>query len=354
MRIRNRPLIAVPALFMLAGCAIPGPTTSRAERERIEAFVYDAPLDIGPTRVRAFRGGSPDLPRVIYVHGTPGEGLNWANFLVDPVPGTESVAIDRPGHGASEPLGAVTDITDQAAALQPLLVRREGRGAILVGHSFGAPVVAEAALQQPNRVDGLVLVAGSMDPALERTLLVQKIGASPIVQPLLPRWVRNLNLELIALESQLRELADRLRAVDVPVEVIHGTRDNQVPYSNVEFIRAAMSDDPNVTTIENGNHFVPWKNEALIRDAIARLLEIEPPARESLMADPPEFMQTETQTETQDEQTDPDGTPDEESGTPAGERGEPDGGTPERPDGADASMARSRTPSQRTAQRVAR
>ena len=321
MRIRNRPLIAIPVLIMLAGCAIPGPAVSRAERERIESFVYDAPLDIGPTRIAAYRGGDPAGPRVIYVHGTPGEGLNWADFLVNPVPGTDSIAIDRPGNGASEPIGPITDIADQAAALQPLLERREGRGVILVGHSYGAPVIAEAALRYPGRIDGLVLVAGSLDPELERTLFVQKIGASPFVQPHLPRWIRNLNLELIALENELRPLADRLASLGIPVEIIHGTKDTQVPYSNVEFIESAISDKPNVTTIEVGNHFVPWQNEELIRESIQRLLDLDPPEKDSLIADPPEFLggQTEDEPAADDDAStpdEPDPAPDTDQATP--------------------------------------
>jgi len=344
MRIRNRPLIAIPVLVMLAGCAIPGPATSRAERDRIESFVYDAPLGIGPTRIAAYRGGDARGPRVIYVHGTPGEGLNWADFLVDPVPGTDSIAIDRPGNGASEPIGPVTDIADQAAALQPLLERRAGRGAILVGHSYGAPVVAEAALRYPGRIDGLVLVAGSLDPDLEKTLLVQRIAASPFVQPLLPRWLRNLNLELIALEDELRPLAERLETLGVPVELIHGTKDTQVPYSNVGFIESSIGNKPNVTTIEDGNHFVPWQNEALIRQSIQRLLELEPPAADELVADAPEFLRGPTE----DGQATDEQDADEESPTPGRPGNAPgndqgnDQGTPPNPPGDAATLARER------------
>ncbi|MEM0982502.1 MAG: alpha/beta hydrolase [Planctomycetota bacterium] len=277
MPIRNRPIIMLPALFVLGGCSIPGPTVSRAERAEIESFIFDAPLDVGPTRLRGFRGGDESLPRVVYVHGTPGDALNWADFLVDPVAGTESVAFDRPGFGGSEPRGAVVRLSDQAKALEPLLERHSERGTILVGHSYGAPVVVQAALQYPNRVDGIVLVAGSLDPALEKTLTIQKVGDSPYVRPLLPRWVQNFNRELIFLEPELRTLQEQLGSLSLPIEIVHGTSDKQVPYSNVDFMQTAFTSEPTVTTIDNGNHFVPWQNADTIRAAVARILE-QPPA----------------------------------------------------------------------------
>ena len=47
----------------------------------------------------------------------------------------------------------------QAAALRPLLdMDRSGRGALLMGHSYGGPVIARTAMNYSGLVAGLIFV----------------------------------------------------------------------------------------------------------------------------------------------------------------------------------------------------
>ncbi|MFX6532648.1 alpha/beta fold hydrolase, partial [Acinetobacter baumannii] len=63
------------------------------------------------------KAGNQDGPRVILVHGTPGSASAWADYLTQPPPGVEVLALDRPGFGHSGPAGAVTGLAEQAAAV---------------------------------------------------------------------------------------------------------------------------------------------------------------------------------------------------------------------------------------------
>jgi pimeloyl-ACP methyl ester carboxylesterase len=221
--------------------------------------------------------GDPAGTRVILVHGTPGSADSWADYLLAPPPGLELVALDRPGFGRSGPAGAVTSLAAQAAAVAALLPA-DGRRAVLVGHSLGGPIVARVAAAQPQRVAALVLIAASLDPALEKIHPLQPLGAWPPVRHLLPRAIRNANAELMALQPELVALAGVLGRIRAPVVILHGSADDLVPVANVPFIEAALTGARciDTTLLPGRNHFLPWNAEHEVRAAIGRATRATP------------------------------------------------------------------------------
>jgi pimeloyl-ACP methyl ester carboxylesterase len=212
------------------------------------------------------------------VHGTPGSATAWSDYLTNPPPGFEGVALDRPGFGRSGPEGAMPGLADQAAAVIALLPA-DGRPVVLLGHSLGGPVVAWAAarlaVEQPQRVLGLVLLSASLDPAQEEIHPMQHVGAWRPVRWLLPRVLRNANSELMALRPELEALGALLPAIRSKVVIVHGTQDDLVPVANVPYMQARLSGARCVqTTLLPGlNHFLPWNSEAAVRLAVQQALE---------------------------------------------------------------------------------
>lgn len=224
--------------------------------------------------VSYLRAGDAGGVRVIMVHGTPGSATAWADYLLSPPPGTELVALDRPGFGSSGPADAVTRLTDQAAAVSALLPT-DDRPVLLVGHSLGGAVVARVAADQPERVGALVLLAASLDPALETIHPLQWLGAWAPIKALLPRAIRNANAELMALKPELQALGDALPHITAKVVIVHGTHDDLVPVANVPFLQSRLRGARcvRVVLLEGRNHFLPWNSEAAVRDAISAALE---------------------------------------------------------------------------------
>jgi pimeloyl-ACP methyl ester carboxylesterase len=82
------------------------------------------------------------------------------------------ILIDRPGHGWSERSGTHGSLpTYQAAILRSLLDQLAVDRAIIVGHSWGAALAATFALDYPQRVAGVVLIAPPSHPRLRRTVV---------------------------------------------------------------------------------------------------------------------------------------------------------------------------------------
>jgi pimeloyl-ACP methyl ester carboxylesterase len=274
--VRRRLWVALGVALTAIGCAPPGPKTPDAATNALRLRVdVGAPLW---ARVSYLRNGDASGPRVILVHGTPGSATGWTDYVMKPPPGIEVVALDRPGFGDSGPAGAVTGLAEQAAAVIALLPT-DGRPAVLLGHSLGGPIVAYVAAQlaaeQPPRVQGVVLLAASLDPAQEDIHPMQHVGAWAPVRFLLPRTIRNANAELMALKPELEKLQTMLGQIKTRVLIVHGTKDELVPVANVPFMQKHITAAACVKTtlLEGQNHFLPWNSEAVVRQAITQALE---------------------------------------------------------------------------------
>lgn len=263
-------LTALGVAMLAVGCAPPRPATPEAAMT-----AFREQINLTPTTAVSFlRNGRAEGIRLILVHGTPGSATAWADYVANPPAGAEVVALDRPGFGESSPQAAVTTLKEQAAAVIALLPT-DGRRAVLLGHSLGGPVVARVAADQPQRVAAVVLLAASMDPGLERIHPAQHMGAWPLVRNLLPRVLRNANAELMALKPELQALAQDLPRITAKVVIMHGTQDDLVPVSNVDYVQPRLTGAACVKTLllQGKNHFLPWNSQADVRRAIDIALE---------------------------------------------------------------------------------
>jgi len=105
-------------------------------------------------------------PTVVFVHGLgsrPGHWLRVARWTAEH---HQVVLVDLPGHGAS-PMARSLTVRSAGWALANALEHVSNDPVILVGHSIGGLVAAEAALQNPGRVRGLVLVETALRPQVD-------------------------------------------------------------------------------------------------------------------------------------------------------------------------------------------
>lgn len=218
--------------------------------------------------------GTLDGRRIIFLHGTPGNAKGWVDYLLDVPGGRLHIALDRLGYGFSNPKHAVVSLKRQAQAVVPFLKVTKDRKAILVGHSSGASVAVQTALDYPDSVGGLLLLAGAFDPDLEEASWLQPFGTLKSISRLLPRVIDNANRELLGLRRGLLAQADRLHQISMPVGVVHGDSDPLVPSANLNYLQRKLNDAPlDMVMVKHGDHFIPWNSKATVEAALKRLID---------------------------------------------------------------------------------
>ncbi len=218
--------------------------------------------------------GDENKPLIIFVHGSPGSLSAFIHFLADTVllKQVQLITIDRPGFGSSNFGYAEPSLKKQASLLKPLLEKYEARPTILVGHSLGGPVIARMAMDYPELIDGLVMVAPSIDPDLEPKEWFRGALALPFLKWLLPRSIRASNDEIWNLKPELQNMVPQWSEVKANTIVIQGKLDTLVPPGNAAYAKKMMTNaSVELVLKEDMNHFVPWNNPQLIRDAILKL-----------------------------------------------------------------------------------
>ncbi|GCC51683.1 alpha/beta hydrolase [Chryseotalea sanaruensis] len=221
--------------------------------------------------------GKEDNPTVVFVHGSPGSLSAFIDFLSDSLLLSRAhlVTIDRPGFGYSNFGKAEPSLKMQAALLQPLLeLRKQHRPIILVGHSLGGPVIARMAMDYPDLVDGLIIVAGSIDPELEPNERWFRVPlATPFFSWLMPLSFKASNDEILETKKELELMLPLWKDIKCPVIILHGMKDKLVPPGNADFAKRMLTNTSvDVVLREDVNHFIPWTHPEMIQQAILQLL----------------------------------------------------------------------------------
>ncbi|MGA0560591.1 alpha/beta fold hydrolase [Larkinella sp. VNQ87] len=273
-RRKNRLLIVLFAGLFLPRCA-----SIRMSDQQVRAYFAGKPMQ--PTfgfstdqnhSVHYARIGADTLPMVLFIHGSPGSWDAFIDFFTDTTLLTRFllVSVDRPGFGKSNLGKTECSLQKQAAAIAPLLqLSRSPQKPIVVGHSLGGPVAVRLAMDYPDAVGRLVLVAPSVDPDLEKQEWYRAVGDAFPVRYWLPTELRVSNQEILPLKGELQTMRPLWATIRVPVTVIQGSADDLVPPGNADYARRMLINAPvKLMMVPGMNHFIPWRRPELIRAAI--------------------------------------------------------------------------------------
>jgi pimeloyl-ACP methyl ester carboxylesterase len=275
-------------LWLMSGCSMlmPAEIVEMESRTSAEALKLqrDDPAafvsyKVGTRQMRYVDvGRGPDKPLVVFIHGSPGNWRGWADYLIDPelTERAELVAVDRPGFGGSGAGAVERSLVQQARDISPLLDKvAPGRRVVLVGHSFGGPLAVRLAMDYGSRVTDLVILAGSIDPAMEHTAWYQYPADWPVISWILPDALVVTNREIRALKDELVDMLPLWPRVTQRVTVMQGGKDNLVPQENADFAQKMLTraTSVNIVRIPEMNHFLPWTRYAQVKAVILEHLE---------------------------------------------------------------------------------
>jgi pimeloyl-ACP methyl ester carboxylesterase len=255
-------------------------------------------IEVAGARIHYLDKGSG--PAIVILHGLGGQMGNFTYALLERLTGEFRVILmDRPGSGYSvRAQGATGRLTEQAATVAEFIRKLGLERPLLVGHSLGGAVALGVALDHPEVVRGLALVAPLTHvpekvPAPFRALdiksnLVRWLVAWTVATPLgirrgkailnaifspdaapadfptrgggllglRPRSFYNTSSDLRTVNLDLRAMAGRYASLRVPVRILYGTSDAVLSHQVHGVAMKAKSSMVSVELVEGG-HMLP-------------------------------------------------------------------------------------------------
>jgi pimeloyl-ACP methyl ester carboxylesterase len=223
--------------------------------------------------------GDDTLPTIIFIHGTPGSWNAFAIYLEDKelLERYRMISIDRPGFGYSD-FGKAENLQRQSELISPLLYKlNNGKAVYLVGHSLGGPMIILLEADNPGLSSGLVLISGSVDPAVEKPEKWRPVFFNTPLNLLVPGAFRPSNEELWYLKKDLVKLSEAYTKIHCPVYFIHGDKDTWVPPGNVAYAKKLLVNAKRIEEymLPGGNHFIPWTKYSEIKEVLLRLEDVK-------------------------------------------------------------------------------
>lgn len=200
--------------------------------------------------IRYIITGSDSLPTLLFVHGSPGGCNDYAWFLQDSLLRRKYrlASVDRPGFGLSE-YGQAFHLQQQADMLKPTLERLHNNQPLLIaGHSYGGPLVALLAADNPDLIFGTIILAGALDPKLEKPEKWRETFLKNRFKKILPGDLYQSNAELWYLKQDLYGLQKKLKNISSQVYILHGQKDKLVPVENVAYMKNEMTGADTIIT----------------------------------------------------------------------------------------------------------
>lgn len=208
---------------------------------------------------------------LVFIHGSPGSWSAFIDFFkADSLLSQFAmISVDRPGFGESGFGIAEPSLGIQAYQINEVLNQFPDKKKILIGHSLGGPVVARMAMDYPEAYEGIILVAPSIDPDMEKDEWYRKAINTKVGAFFTPKEFEVSNDEILPLKEELNEMLPMWKQIKIPTIVIQGTDDSLVPQENAAFARQMLPDSLlEVYMLEDVNHFIPWSHPEEIIKAI--------------------------------------------------------------------------------------
>lgn len=200
-----------------------------------------------------------DLPTLFFIHGAPGYILDLKNYFEkkEILQHARIIAIERPGYGFSDYGKPLASIEDQAYLIGNILNREYKGPACLIAHSFGGPIAAKIAINQPSKVQKLILLAPAIDPDNEKIYKIAYLAKVKQLKRLIPTPLLVAAEEKFKHVAELEKLKPDWNKLVVAVDYFHGTSDWIVPYANMHFAQRHFTRaDANFITLPGANHFI--------------------------------------------------------------------------------------------------
>lgn len=226
---------------------------------------------------------SPERPErtFVFIHGFGGQAMQWKYQLHKFSLKNRVIALDMRGHGLSDKPSTGYDMPRIQLDLETALdLLKVSTPIVLVGHSFGGAVATDFALNHPERVERLIMIATAGEFKLNPLF---KLGLNlptwslKVIEPFTRKWLSGPPhaLKPFYLDNLSHWVGwDKFAKLNVPTLVIRGHRD--VVFERPLFEKVAGSIiGAEEEDIGASGHMVMLERREAVNRAISRFLNGE-------------------------------------------------------------------------------
>lgn len=214
----------------------------------------------------------------VFVHGAPGTWDAFKDYITDEDFYTKGrvVAYDRPGYGGSGNR-AMPEIRKQTDVLIGIIEEYKLDKVVLIGHSYGGPIVGLAAVDGQVAIDATIMIAPLVDPESEPIFWYSYFSYWSLTSWLLPNELVVAGVEKFAHAAELEKIKTAWQSTSSPIIHVHGLEDGLAPgKENLDFSKKYVPSQY-LQTLEyvDKGHLVIWTDykltKAIILNAVNNL-----------------------------------------------------------------------------------
>lgn len=223
--------------------------------------------------------GEDRLPAILFIHGAPASMTIYKDYFTDAelLNRFSIYAVDRPGFGVTDGKAEPT-IKNQAEMIWPLAERihRVHQPLIVMAGSYGVSIACRLVMDHPKIIHGLILVAPSLGPGLEKMYWLTPLTANGFLSKLVSKEYHSASIEKMQHKKELEKMLPLWNKIDIPVFYLQSKKDNVVYSSNVEFAKQHLVNVPllKVHLFEGRKHNIDSKHHIAIRNKLIELLKM--------------------------------------------------------------------------------
>lgn len=215
---------------------------------------------------------SSNVTPILFIHGAGATHYVWLNQLKFDIPGYYQIALDLPGHGKSKGEG-LKSVDAYTEFIKDFIDALSLSKVVLVGHSMGAAIALNFAINFTNLLQKLVLVGAGAKLRVSKKIFEMVERGEVFYQyaysPSTPKeLIKQAEAEYYTTDSTVRyndllacdqfEAMSKIKDIKVKTLIICGQNDLMTPPKYAEYLHKSIKGS-NLFIIEDAGHMVLWE-----------------------------------------------------------------------------------------------